>query len=71
MEVFNAQQSKSRPWKVQNKPEVEEFEPEKPKEEPESNENGGESQPISDNLKDQKDQFNKLTIKIHDYKEEN
>jgi ATP-dependent Clp protease protease subunit len=57
--------------RYKNKPEVEEFEPEKPKEEPVSNENGGESQPISDNLKDQKDQFNKLTIKIHDYKEEN
>lgn len=57
--------------RYKNKPQVEEFEPEKPKEEPKPNENGGESQPISDNLKDQKDQFNKLTIKIHDYKEEN
>lgn len=57
--------------RYKNKPEVEEFEPEKPKEEPESNENRDESQPVSDNLKDQKDQFNKLTIKIHDYKEEN
>ena len=32
------------------------------------NENRGGSQPVSDT---QRDQFNKLTIKIHDYKEEN
>ena len=54
--------------RYKNKPEVEEFEPEKPQEEPKPNENRDESQPVSDT---QKDHFNKLTIKIHDYKEEN
>ena len=52
-----------------NKTSNEEIPPkEKPKEEPKSNENRDESQPVSDN---QREQFNKLTIKIHDYKEEN
>jgi len=54
--------------RYKNKPQIEEFKPEIPKEKPKSNENRDESQPVSDS---QKDQFNKLTIKIHDYKEEN
>ena len=56
--------------RYKNRPQIEEVKAELPTEEPNPNENRGESEPISDNLKSQKADFHRLKIKIYKTYEE-